>query len=58
MADRPKDQLLEAATEQNVHLAVEALSRSELLADRVVAGTLLIAGGEYDLATGKVNRVT
>jgi carbonic anhydrase len=55
--DQPEDGLLAAATEQNVHLAIDALSRAELLAGRIAAGTLLIAGGEYDLATGTVDPV-
>jgi carbonic anhydrase len=55
--DRPKDELLEAATEQNIHLALAALSGAGLLADRVGAGTLLIAGGEYELASGRVDSV-
>jgi carbonic anhydrase len=55
--DRPKDELLEAATEQNIHLAMTALSAAGLLADRVTAGTLLIAGGEYELASGRVDSV-
>jgi carbonic anhydrase len=54
---RPDDDLLGAATRENVHRSMEALAASRLLSDRVSAGTLLIAGGEYELATGKVERV-
>ena len=54
---RPDDDLLEAATRENVHRAMAALSASHLLSTRVAAGALLIAGGEYELASGKVDLV-
>ncbi|HEY8217179.1 MAG TPA: carbonic anhydrase [Acidimicrobiia bacterium] len=55
--DRPKDELLEAATEENIRLTMEALSAVALLRDRVADGSLLISGGEYELASGKVDLV-
>jgi carbonic anhydrase len=55
--DQPQSDLLEAATEENIHLAIEALSQVPILSDRVAAGTLLIAGGEYELASGLVDPV-
>jgi carbonic anhydrase len=55
--DQPKDRLLEAATEENVRLTVALLSEVAFLRDRVAAGSLLISGGEYELASGKVDLV-
>jgi carbonic anhydrase len=43
------------ATEQNVILEVKALRRSRFFRKMVQDGTLLIAGGVYDLATQRVN---
>jgi len=43
------------ATEQNVILEVQSLRRSEFFSQMVEAGTLLIAGGVYDLPTQRVN---
>lgn len=49
------NQVVPVATEQNVILEVQALRRSALFKPMVDAGTLLIAGGVYDLATQQVN---
>jgi carbonic anhydrase len=55
--DRPPDELLEAATEENIHLAISQLSAVELLSDPVAQGTLMITGGEYELASGQVDLI-
>jgi carbonic anhydrase len=47
--------LLEAATEENVKMAMESLGQVQIVADAVAAGKLLVAGGEYELATGRVD---
>jgi carbonic anhydrase len=57
MAD-PGDPL-DNAIRRNVHLGVEHLTRLEpIIAPRVKEGKVRIAGGVYDLQTGKVNLVT
>jgi carbonic anhydrase len=56
--DQPKDQLLEAATEENIRRTMALLSDTPFLRDRVAAGSLLVAGGEYELASGTVDLVT
>jgi carbonic anhydrase len=43
------------ATDQNVILTVNALRKNSLFKQAVDAGTLLIAGGRYDLDTQQVN---
>jgi carbonic anhydrase len=54
----PKDQLLEAATRSNVHLAITQLSAVPIIRDAISQGKLLVAGGEYELGNGKVEVVT
>jgi carbonic anhydrase len=50
--------LLEAAIEANVRLNVERLkSAAPILAERVAQKKLTVAGGVYDLATGKVKLI-
>jgi carbonic anhydrase len=49
------NQVVPVATEQNVILEVKALRKSTFFKEMVDAGTLLIAGGVYDLATQGVN---
>jgi len=49
------DQVIPIATEQNVILGVKELRESSFFKAKVDAGTLLIAGGVYDLATSRVN---
>jgi len=49
------NQVVPVATEQNVILEVQSLRRSEFFSQMVEAGTLLIAGGVYDLPTQRVN---
>jgi carbonic anhydrase len=49
------DQVIPIATDQNVILGVKALRESPFFKPMVDAGTLLIAGGVYDLATSRVN---
>jgi carbonic anhydrase len=49
------NQVVPVATEQNVILEVQALRKSKFFKKMVEAGTLLIAGGVYDLATQRVN---
>ncbi|WP_342242176.1 carbonic anhydrase [Inquilinus sp. OTU3971] len=54
---KPAD-LLEAATEANVRLTVDRLKgAAPILADRVAAKKLLVVGGIYELATGKVKLI-
>jgi len=53
----PKDEMLEAATDQNILLTMEQLAGVELLAPRIADGTIEIAGGEYELDTGRVDLV-
>jgi carbonic anhydrase len=55
--DQPKDQILDAAIEENIELAAEALSEVPAVQGAVAAGNLLVAGGEYELASGKVELV-
>jgi carbonic anhydrase len=46
---------VQAAAEQNVRLGVRALrERSDILRKRIDAGQLVVVGGMYDLASGKV----
>ena len=47
-------QVVPVATEQNVMLEVRALRKSSFFKEMVDEGTLLIAGGVYDLATQQV----
>jgi len=49
------EQVVPVATEQNVILGVEALRTSRFFKDAVRAGSLIIVGGVYDLATSRVN---
>jgi len=53
----PKPELLEAATEENVHRTMEELAGEALLAPRIADGTLGVAGGEYELGSGLVDLV-
>jgi carbonic anhydrase len=48
-------QVIPVATDQNVILEVQALRKSKFFEDMVRKGTLLIAGGVYDLATQRVS---
>jgi carbonic anhydrase len=56
--DHPPDQLLEAATRENIRRTMARLSEVPTLGDRVAAGTLLVVGGEYELVSGGVDLVT
>jgi carbonic anhydrase len=49
------NQVVPVAAEQNVILEVQALRKSKFFKQMVEAGTLLIAGGVYDVATQRVN---
>ena len=51
------EQVVPVATEQHVILGVQALRTSRFFKDTVHAGSLLIAGGVYDLETSRVNIV-
>jgi carbonic anhydrase len=55
--DQPKDELLDAAIEENVKLTTQSLSDVPVVHEAVAAGSLLVAGGEYELASGKVELV-
>jgi carbonic anhydrase len=55
--DTPKPELLEAATEQNIHDTMGVLTAVPLLAERIAAGTLAVAGGEYELKSGEVDHL-
>jgi carbonic anhydrase len=56
-AGHPKD-LLAAAIEENVRRNVVRLTAAKpILAEKVAAGKLMVAGGVYDLASGKINFV-
>jgi carbonic anhydrase len=48
-------QVIPVATDQNVILEVQGLRKSKFFEDMVRKGTLLIAGGVYDLATQRVS---
>jgi carbonic anhydrase len=52
------NQVVPVATNQNVIMEVEALKKSEFFKDMVDAGTLLVAGGVYDLDTQLVTILT
>lgn len=54
----PKEQLLEAATRSNVHLAMTQLSSVPIIHDAIAQDKLRVAGGEYELESGKVEVVT
>lgn len=49
--------LLDAAIAANVEAVVASLGAVPIIAERVAAGSLKVAGGEYDLASGAVNFV-
>ena len=49
----PDEELVDACVRANVAHAVEQLSKVALLADAIAAGTLVLAGREYRLATGE-----
>jgi carbonic anhydrase len=55
---QPKNRVLDAAIEENVELATQALSDVPVLHEAVAAGHLLVEGGEYELASGKVQLLT
>jgi carbonic anhydrase len=55
--ETPKPKLLEAATEQNIHDTIGVLTAVPLLAEPIAAGTLAVAGGEYELPSGVVDLV-
>jgi carbonic anhydrase len=48
------DQLLQAATVQNIRQSVAALTAQSLVANEIAAGKLKVVGGEYRLSSGKV----
>ena len=50
----PKAQLIDAAVQAQVELLVEKLIAAPILSEKVKKERLLIVGGIYDLATGKV----
>jgi carbonic anhydrase len=51
-----RDELIEGAVAENVRCVVAALTRdSELLAQRVRQGHLMLVGAEYSLESGEVN---
>jgi carbonic anhydrase len=49
------NQVIPVATDQNVIMEVQALRKSKFFKQAVADGTLLIAGGVYDLGTQQVN---
>ncbi len=54
IASKPAD-LLAEATSDNVHHNVEKLRNAKpIVAEAVAAGKIKLAGGVYDIATGKV----
>ena len=53
-APDPKAQLVDAAVQAQVELLVEKLIAAPILSEKVKKERLLIVGGIYDLATGKV----
>jgi carbonic anhydrase len=53
----PKDELLDAAIDKNIELAVAQLSEVAILRDLVDSGKLMIAGGEYELESGQVDLI-
>lgn len=53
----PKPELLDAATQQNIHQTIDLLAAAPLLAPAIAAGTLAVAGGEYELESGVVDLV-
>jgi carbonic anhydrase len=55
--DKPEDELLDASIDQNIAMAMAALSEADLLKERIADGSLLIAGGEYELATGRIDYI-
>jgi carbonic anhydrase len=55
--DTPKPELLEAATDQNIHDTIAVLAAVPLLAEGIAAGTLAVVGGEYELESGVVDLV-
>jgi carbonic anhydrase len=50
----PKAQLIDAAVQAQVELLVEKLIAAPILSEKVKKERLLVVGGIYDLATGKV----
>jgi carbonic anhydrase len=54
VAGTPKDDLLDAATDENIMMAQAQLRTVPILAEAIAAGNLAVAGGEYQLETGKV----
>lgn len=52
--NEPKDQLLDAAIDENVRLQSALLSQNEILAGLVSSGDLMIVGADYNVDTGKV----
>jgi carbonic anhydrase len=58
MAESPPDDLVMAATIENVRVNVANLKTAKpIIADMVANGKLDIIGGVYDIATGKVTLV-
>ncbi len=53
----PEDQLLELATRANIRLAVAQLSAVPIIEDAISAGKLKVAGGEYELESGRVELI-
>ena len=57
MGSHPSD-LLAVAIEENVRLSVKRLIEdAPIISDALAAKKIAIAGGVYDIATGKVNLI-
>jgi len=54
VAGTPKDDLLDAATDENIQMAEAQLAAVPIIAEGVAAGTVAVAGGEYQLESGQV----
>ena len=54
VAGTPKEDLLDAATDENIKMAQAQLEAVPILAEGIAAGTLAVAGGEYQLESGEV----
>ena len=55
-ANSSNKEFLNLAIEENVRQTIaDLLAQSEVISDLVEAGDLLVVGGVYDLATGRVN---
>jgi carbonic anhydrase len=54
-AKTPDQELVDAAVEVNVEMIVERLKTTAIIGDRIKKNWLLLVGGVYDLASGKVD---